>query len=281
MSVSKKLTRAYNESPVLKNHGLIDTIIEKARVKPSDTLLEINSGVGTITKKLLQKAKKVIAYENNESMVRELKSKINSDPVLKNKFELIQEDIFSNDFPRFDICISNLQFNISVPVILKLLTCNFKAAYLLVQKEFAARLTAAPGSADYSRISVIVQLLSNVQHIMKVSRNSFHPSPKVDSCFVKIEPKTPRPPINIKEFDNFLKVCFVRKNKTICSNLKSSYIGDWMKKMDKYEEGFNPLDVIENIVERIGMIETRTVKMDVEDLLELMLEFKKEGISFV
>ncbi len=281
MGTSKKLSRIYNETqPVLKNHGLIDTIIGKAKIKHSDIILEVGAGSGVITFKLLPNAKKVIAYENNEKHLSELKNKLNNHPELKHKLELIKTDIFESDFPRFDICISNLAFNISVPVILKLLACNFRCAYLLVQKEFGSRLIASPGSTEYSRISVIVQLLGHIQHVMKVSKNSFYPPPRVDSCFIKLEPRVPRPPIDVIEFDNFLKICFVRKNKTICSNLKSSYLIDWIKKIDKYN-GKEPEDVIEELLERIGMIEYRTAKMDIEDFLTLMLEFKKENIHFI
>lgn len=268
-----------NEQPVLKNHGLIDTIITKAKIKHSDILLEIGAGTGVITMKLLQKARKVVAYESDEKMVRELTGKVNRQPELKNKLELIKGDVLYHEFPRFDICISNIPFNITLPVILKLIAYNFKCAYILVQKEFGARLVAKPGSSDYSRLSVIVQLLAQVDHIMKVSKNSFYPAPKVDCCFMKIEPRTPRPPINVTEFDNMLKICFGRKNKTLSGNLKSSYLMNKIESMDQYAS-VHPGDVIDKILESINMVDVRTAKMDIEDFLTLLLEFKKGNISF-
>lgn len=76
-------------------------------------------------------------------------------------------------------------------------------------------MVAKPGSNMYCRLSVNVQLLSRVDHIIKVSRNSFKPPPKVESSVVRIEPKYPPPPINFTEWDGLIRLCFLRKNKTL------------------------------------------------------------------
>jgi 18S rRNA (adenine1779-N6/adenine1780-N6)-dimethyltransferase len=177
---------------VLRNHGLVDTIIARARIRPTYSVLEIAAGTGCITLKLLAKARRVIAFEDDGKMAKELASKVNRQPELKNKLVLITEDVLGYDIPHFDICISNIPFDSSLPVMLKLISCDFKCAYLLMQREFGARLTARPGSPDYSRLSVIVQLPAHVEHVAKVSKNSFVPAPSVDSCFMKIEPPVPR-----------------------------------------------------------------------------------------
>ena len=72
---------------------------------------------------------------------------------------------------------------------------------------------AKPGSELYCRLSVNVQLLAKVDHLMKVSKNNFRPPPKVESSVVRIEPKNPPPPINYIEWDGLLRICFMRKNK--------------------------------------------------------------------
>ena len=77
------------------------------------------------------------------------------------------------------------------------------------------RLVAKPGSDMYCRLSVNVQLLAKVDHLIKVSRNSFKPPPKVESSVVRIEPKFPPPPINFTEWDGLVRLCFMRKNKTL------------------------------------------------------------------
>jgi len=284
--MSEHFARKSEGQHMLKNHGLIDTIIAKSKLKSTDIALEIGAGTGNITSKLLQKAKKVIAYEADKSLAKELRSRICKKGDLKNKLELIEGDALFHDFPHFDICISNIPFNISLPIILKLIACDFKCAYILVQKEFGDRLTASPGSQEYSRLSVITQLLAHVSHVMKVSKNSFSPPPKVDSCFVRIEPRVPRPPIDLTEFDNLLKICFGRKNKTLCANLKSATS---LKNLAKPGPSNAPADprsaadsgrLIEDVLERIGLLDARTSKMTVEDFLRLLLEFKRCDAHF-
>lgn len=264
---------------ILKNHGLIDTIIEKARIKSTDTVLEVGAGTGSITMKLLQKTRKVVAYENDDKLARELQSKVNRQPELKSKLELIKGDVLYHEFPHFDVCVSNIPFNLSLPIVLKLVAHDFKCAYILVQKEFGARLTARAGTSEYSRLSVIVQLFAHVEHVMKVSKNSFFPAPKVDTCFMRIEPRVPRPPINVAEFDSMLKICFGRKNKTLAANLKTPLLQRIIEQLPDYQNE-NYADVIDQILERIKMIEMRTAKMDTEDFLTLLLEFKRSGIHF-
>lgn len=261
----------------LKNNGLIDTIIARARIKPTDTVLEIGAGTGNITVKLLQKARKVIAYENDSKMIRELNSKLDSE--LRNKLSLLNTDVLSQELPAFDVCISNIPFHISLPIVLKLLSSNFRVAYLFVQKEFAARLTARAGSSDYSRLSVMCQLLANVEHIMKVSKNSFAPPPKVDTCFIKIEPKIPRPQIDADEFNRMLQICFGRKNKMLSANLNTSRVEERVRAVEEFKEVEHGA-FIEALLEQTGLQTARPAKMEVEDFLSLLLSFKRSGINF-
>lgn len=83
------------------------------------------------------------------------------------------------------------------------------------------RLFAKPGDKLYSRLSVNVQFWAKVSHIMKVGKNNFNPPPQVESNVVRIEPKHPRPQIAYEEWDGLLRICFVRKNKT----LRASFLG--------------------------------------------------------
>ena len=85
----------------------------------------------------------------------------------------------------------------------------------MVQREFAMRLCAKPGDELYCRLSVNTQLLSKADHLMKVSKNSFRPPPKVDSSVVRLEPKNPPPLVNFVEWDGLVRLCFNRKNRTL------------------------------------------------------------------
>lgn len=129
-------------------------------------------------------------------------------------------------WPFFDMMVANLPYQISSPVTFKLLTHTpaFRCAILMVQREFAMRLVAKPGSEQYCRLSANVQLLAKCDHIMKVSKNNFRPPPKVESSIVRIEPRNPRPDINYIEWDGLLRTCFSRKNKTIAAVFKNKAI---------------------------------------------------------
>ena len=91
----------------------------------------------------------------------------------------------------------------------------------MFQREFAMRLFAKPGDRLYSRLSVNAQMWAKIDHIMKVGKNNFKPPPAVESSVVRLVPKYPRPQISYDEWDGLLRVCFVRKNKT----LRASFFG--------------------------------------------------------
>lgn len=106
----------------------------------------------------------------------------------QHKFVLIPGDVMGVELPFFDICVANIPYQISSPLVFKLLSHQptFRCAVLMFQKEFAQRLIAKPGSDLYCRLSVNVQLLARVDHLIKVGRNNFKPPPKVESSIVRI-----------------------------------------------------------------------------------------------
>lgn len=93
----------------------------------------------------------------------------------------------------------------------------------MFQREFALRLTAQPGDALYCRLSVNAQFWARITHIMKVGKNNFRPPPQVESSVVRIEPKlgADRPRVSWDEWDGMLRICFVRKNRT----MRASWLG--------------------------------------------------------
>jgi len=127
--------------------------------------------------------------------------------------------VLKTDLPYFDICVANIPYQISSPLTFKLLNHqpSFRCAIIMFQREFAMRLVAQPGDTLYCRLSVNTQLYARVSHLLKVGKNNFRPPPKVDSSVVRIEPRKPRPQVNPKEWDGFIRICFIRKNKTLGS----------------------------------------------------------------
>ncbi|KAI9769523.1 MAG: Dimethyladenosine transferase [Geoglossum simile] len=201
---------------ILKNPGVAQAIVDKADLKQSDTVLEVGPGTGNLTVKILEKAKRVIAVEMDPRMAAELTKRVQGKPEAK-RLDVMLGDVIKTELPYFDVCISNTPYQISSPLVFKLLATSPtpRTCILMFQREFALRLVARPGDALYCRLSVNAQMWAKVTHIMKVSKNNFKPPPLVESSVVRIEPKNPRPQINYEEWDGLLRIVFVRKNRTI------------------------------------------------------------------
>lgn len=209
---------------ILKNPGVSDAIVDKAYLKPTDTVLEVGPGTGNLTVRILEKAKKCICVEVDPRMAAEVTKRVQGKPEQR-KLEVLLGDVIKTELPAFDVCISNTPYQISSPLVFKLLSMPNppRTSVLMFQREFALRLTARPGDTLYCRLSVNAQFWAKITHIMKVGKNNFRPPPQVESSVVRIEPKVgkDRPNVSWDEWDGLLRVCFVRKNKT----LRASWLG--------------------------------------------------------
>ncbi|KAF2134593.1 dimethyladenosine transferas-like protein [Dothidotthia symphoricarpi CBS 119687] len=207
---------------ILKNPGVASAIVQKAHLKQSDHVLEVGPGTGNLTVLILKAAKSVTAVEMDPRMAAELTKRVQGTPEGK-RLKVMLGDVIKTELPRFDVCISNTPYQISSPLVFKLLSLPNppRSCILMFQREFAMRLFAKPGEKLYSRLSVNVQMWAKVSHIMKVGRNNFNPPPLVESNVVRIEPKFPRPQIAYEEWDGLLRIAFVRKNRT----LRASFLG--------------------------------------------------------
>ncbi|KAH9260978.1 dimethyladenosine transferase [Batrachochytrium salamandrivorans] len=203
----------------LKNPMVVKGIVDKSNIRPSDVVMEVGPGTGNMTVRLLEVSKKVIAVELDPRMVAELDKRVDGTPY-RQKMELMHGDILKIDpLPYFDVFVANIPYQISSPLVFKLLAHRpcFRSAIILLQSEFAERLSAKPGDKCYCRLSVNTQLLAKVEQVMKVGKNNFRPPPKVDSRVVRIEPFNPAPPVDFVEWDGMVRICFSRKNKTLRS----------------------------------------------------------------
>ena len=118
----------------LKNPAIVDSIVERAKVQPTDTVLEIGPGTGNLTVKLLAQAKKLVCVELDRRMVREVAKRVENDP-RKHRLELVQGDVLKVAWPYFDVLVANLPYNISSPFLFKLLAHRpyFRAAVVMFQ----------------------------------------------------------------------------------------------------------------------------------------------------
>ena len=124
---------------ILKNPLVITAIIAKAGIRSTDTVLEIGPGTGNMTVKMLEIAKRVVAVEFDPRMVVEL-NKRTQGTEHGHKLQLIHGDFLKVQLPFFDVCVANVPYNISSPIVFKLLQHRplFRCAVLMFQAEFCA-----------------------------------------------------------------------------------------------------------------------------------------------
>ncbi|SCM07934.1 dimethyladenosine transferase, putative [Plasmodium chabaudi adami] len=273
---------------LLKNPGILDKIIIAAKIKSSDVVLEIGCGTGNLTIKLLPLAKKVITIDIDARMISEVKKRCLYEGY--NNLEVYEGDAIKTIFPRFDVCTANIPYKISSPLIFKLIAHRplFKCAVLMFQKEFAERMLANVGDSNYSRLTVNVKLFCRVIKVCNVDRSSFNPPPKVDSIVLKLIPKENNSMINFDEWDNLLRICFSRKRKTLHAIFKRNAVLNMLEHNYKNYCTFNKIIPINysfktfclDTLKDLEMEEQRSINLDENDFLKLLLEFNKKGIRF-
>ncbi|CAK5284449.1 unnamed protein product [Mycena citricolor] len=275
---------------ILKNPLVAQGIVDKAGIKPTDRVLEVGPGTGNLTMRILEQAKHVTAVEFDPRMAAELTKRVQGKPEQR-KLEIIIGDAVKADWPYFDICISNTPYQISSPLIFRLLSHRPlpRVCILMFQREFALRLVAQPGSDLWSRLSANVQMYAKVDHIMNVGKNNFRPAPKVESSVVRVALRDPPPPVKFEEFDGLNRIIFSRRNKTVHGNFMAKGVIEmleknwrtWCAETDKMvEDDVNMKARIENTLTESSYTDKRAAKMDIDDLLKLLAAFHDIGVHF-
>lgn len=282
---------------ILKNPLVAQGIVDKANLQPTDTVFEIGPGTGNLTVKILERVSKVIVVERDPRMAAELLKRVQGTPEQR-KLQVIVGDVLQVDWPFFDVCISNTPYQISSPLTFKLLQHRpkFRCAVLMFQREFALRMVARPGDALYCRLSVNVQFAARCQHIMKISKNSFRPPPKVESSVVRLEPRSKSDCISdgveLGEWDGLIRILFSRKNKTIaaCMNtndvlglLEQSYKTHCSVNGINCEAANEPAKIKEMVmlcIKDAGLEGQRSSKLGLDDYMRLLKGFHAVGFRF-
>jgi len=203
----------------LRDRTILHYIADAAAIHPSDTVLEIGPGLGTLTSVLLERAKQVIAVEFDDELARKLPGQFpGKDLVVKN------QDILTFDLDALSpgyIVVANVPYYITSKIVQRLMTAANKphVAVLLVQKEVARRLAAEPG--DMSLLAVSAQVYATVRLGIEVPRQFFTPPPEVDSQVVVLETR-PEPLIAATDEQHFFRLVragFAERRKKLRSSL--------------------------------------------------------------
>ena len=198
-----------------------DQIVNFGNLNENDVVLEIGTGIGTLTLELAKRAGKVIAIEQDSNIAKILSERLKKEKI--DNVELINDDALNVDFPKFNKIISNLPYQISSPITFKFLNYDFDLAILMYQKEFARRMNGSVGTKDYSRLSAMLYFKCDVEALTDVSSESFIPKPKIDSTVVKLTPKENEiSKEDFKIYSDFTKALFQHRNKKIRNALIDS-----------------------------------------------------------
>ena len=216
----------------LIDKDVLDSITEGADLNEDDLIIEIGPGIGVLTQAAAEKAGKVVAVEIDSGLIEVMRYtladldnvKVINGNILKTDIRaLIEEE--KGDLGHVKI-IGNLPYYITTAIIMKLLSENVDAESITVmmQKEVGDRIMAAPGSREYGAISAAVQYYSIVNRITEVDKTSFMPSPKVDSCVLRMDIlDTPSAsPEDEEHFFKVIRAAFGQRRKTLLNSLGST-----------------------------------------------------------
>lgn len=206
----------------------LNSIVEAGNITKEDVVIEIGPGLGVLTTRIAEKAKKVYAIEIDSKIATVLKN-ITSD---YDNIEIVNQDVLKfdlNTITKSHNCvkiIANLPYYITTPIVMKILeeTTNVNSIVIMIQKEVAQRLTANANSKDYGAITLSVNYYADADIMFTVPPGAFIPAPKVESAVVKLKVLDNRR-VEVddeKLFFKIIKSSFGQRRKTLVNAISNS-----------------------------------------------------------
>jgi 16S rRNA (adenine1518-N6/adenine1519-N6)-dimethyltransferase len=225
----------------LTDFHVLDKIMNAADLTTNSGVIEIGPGIGALTEQLAKIAKKVVAIELDQRLI----------PVLNELFvedshvEIIHGDALQIDLQKiiqthFDEVeslhiVANLPYYVTSPILIRLLEerLPLKNIVIMIQKEVADRLTATPGTKDYSSLSVLVQYFATTETVARVPSHVFVPRPQVDSAVVRLNIREVPAVSVVNEalFFQIVRAAFAQRRKTLLNALYA-YFSSFASKVD-------------------------------------------------
>ncbi len=216
----------------LRDPHMIDAIIDAIDLKSNDRVVEIGPGQGALTNHLLEQVKLLHVVELDRDLVRHWQQlaadMANGDDQNKAKLKVHSADALKLDFHPLACdgplrLVGNLPYNISTPLLFHFseqMEC-FDDLHVMLQREVAERMSAAPGSKIYGRLSVMLQALFEMEPLLEIPPESFYPAPKVTSTFLRMTPLS-QPLVAVSEqsaFAHVVRQAFSQRRKTLRKSL--------------------------------------------------------------
>lgn len=214
----------------LVDSNIVKRIVSESNINKEDGVIEIGPGIGSLTEVLTESAKKVLCFEVDHDMVEIL-----SENLKVENLKIIEKDFLKVDFNKdlefLSDCkeikvVSNLPYYITTPILFKLLEADIEINeyYFMVQKEVGERFSGKPKTKDYNSLSVAIDYQATAKILFNVNRNSFYPSPNVDSVVIEVKKEKKDYRVNNKaDFLKFVQNIFAQRRKTLVNNINQAY----------------------------------------------------------
>ena len=249
-------------------------IAEASEAGEGNGVLEIGPGIGALSHELCERAGKVVAVELDKTLLPILEETM----ARYDNFEVVSADILKTDIPALvrekfagltPIVCANLPYNITTPAITALIESKcFESITVLVQKEVAERLCAAPGTSAYGAFSVFMQYYTEPELLFAVPRECFEPQPKVTSAVLRAVVRR-EPPVEVEDEKFFFRVvyaAFALRRKTLVNSLMTAF-GSQLTK-EQVTQAVTSCGLEANIRgERLGLSEFAALSAEIAALL--------------
>ena len=206
----------------LIDQGIIHGIVDAVNPRPGEAVVEIGPGLGALTQPLLERAGHLHVVELDRDLIARLEKKYTREQMTIHAGDALAFD-FSTLGPNLRV-VGNLPYNISTPILFHLLDKveAIRDIHVMLQKEVVDRMVAAPGDADRSRLSVMLQRYCYLEPLLDVPPESFDPAPKVNSAVVRMIPKpaADRLPADDSKLRAVVNAAFSQRRKMVRNTLK-------------------------------------------------------------
>jgi len=213
--------------------NILQNIVKAANIDEKTNVMEVGPGIGALTEQLARAAKKVVAFEIDDRLLPVLEETLAPydnvtvlhQDVLKAELEQVAEDHFSPS-ERL-VLVANLPYYITTPIIMYFLESGIllDSMTVMMQKEVANRISAAPGTKAYGSLSIAIQYYMEAEIAFTVPKTVFRPMPNVDSAIIHLTRKE-KPSVQVKDEPFFFAVVrssFVQRRKTLRNNLQAAF----------------------------------------------------------
>jgi 16S rRNA (adenine1518-N6/adenine1519-N6)-dimethyltransferase len=208
----------------LADDAIIDAIVRAIAPQPGQAMVEIGPGLAAMTQPLVERLGRLTVIE----LDRDLAARLRNHPQL----DVIESDVLKVDFTALAAArgqlrvVGNLPYNISTPILFHLLAQVDAVAdqHFMLQKEVVDRMVARPSTADYGRLSVMLQWRYEMEDVLFVPPESFDPPPRVDSAVVRMVPRATPVALDAKLLETIVQVAFSQRRKLLRHTL-----GRWLE----------------------------------------------------